>query len=76
MHIQEAVATRHSIRSFLPTPVDPQRIRKVLTLAARAPSGGNLQPWHIDVVSGDALAALRSTMRQSLAEGREPEPTE
>ncbi|WP_431272918.1 nitroreductase [Variovorax ureilyticus] len=76
MHIQEAVASRHSIRAFLPTPVDPQTIRQVLTLAARAPSGGNLQPWHIDVVTGDALAGLRAQMRSNLMEGREPEPAE
>ena len=75
MQIQEAVDTRHSIRAFLPTPVDGETIRKVLTMAARAPSGGNLQPWHIDVLAGDALASLKSTMRQRLADG-EPEPAE
>ena len=75
MQIQEAVDTRHSIRAFLPTPVDGATIRKVLTMAARAPSGGNLQPWHIDVLAGDAIASLKSTMRQRLADG-EPEPAE
>jgi nitroreductase len=76
MHIQDAVASRHSIRAFLPTPVDTETVRKVLTMAARAPSGGNLQPWHIDVLAGGALAALRATMRHRLTEGGEPEPSE
>ena len=76
MDIQEAVASRHSIRAFLPTPVDPETIRKALTLAARAPSGGNLQPWHIDVLAGDALAALRAQIQQHIAQRREPEPVE
>lgn len=76
MQIQEAVASRHSTRAFLPTPVDGETLRRVLTLAARAPSGGNLQPWHIDVLAGDALAALRARMREKLAQGGETEPTE
>ncbi|MDM0020300.1 nitroreductase [Variovorax saccharolyticus] len=76
MQIQEAVASRHSIRAFLPTPVDGDTIRRVLSAAARAPSGGNLQPWHIDVVAGDALAALRATLREKLSRGDEPEATE
>ena len=76
MHIQEAVASRHSIRAFLPTPVDGETIRRVLTQAARAPSGGNLQPWHIDVLAGDALATLKARMRERLVEGGEPEPTD
>jgi nitroreductase len=76
MQIQEAVTSRQSIRAFLPTPVDSDTIRRVLTLAARAASGGNLQPWHIDVLAGDPLAALRATMRERLARVGEPEPTE
>src|SRR4051794_32695637 len=69
MHIHDAVASRLSVRAFLPEPVDGETIRKVLTMAARAPSGGNLQPWHIDVLAGDALAALRTTMHKRLSEG-------
>jgi nitroreductase len=76
MDIQEAVASRHSIRAFLPTPVNPETIREILTLAARAPSGANLQPWHIDVLAGDALAALRARIQQHIAQKREPEPAE
>jgi nitroreductase len=76
MHIHDAVASRLSVRAFLPEPVDGETIRKVLTMAARAPSGGNLQPWHIDVLAGDALAALRTTMHKRLSEGGEPEPSE
>ena len=76
MQIQEAVASRHSIRAFLPTPVDGEAIRRVLSAAARAPSGGNLQPWHIDVLAGDPLAALRATLREKLSRGDEAEAAE
>ncbi len=73
MHVQEAVASRHSIRAFLPTPVDGDVIRRVLAAAARAPSGGNVQPWHIDVLAGESLAELRRHMQARLAAG-ETEP--
>jgi nitroreductase len=76
MHIQEAVTSRHSIRAFLATPVDGETIRQVLTTAARAPSGGNLQPWHIDVLAGEALAGLRQRMRERLAADGEAETAE
>jgi nitroreductase len=76
MHIQETVASRHSIRAFLPEPVDPGSLRRVLALAARAPSGGNLQPWHIDVLAGEPLAALKARMQERLAQGGEPEPAD
>jgi len=76
MHIREAVASRHSTRAFLPRPVERDTICRVLTLAARSPSGGNLQPWHIDVVAGDALASLKVRMRDRLAQGGDPEPTD
>ena len=35
-------------------------IEEVLTLARRAPSGVNTQPWHVFVVQGASLATLRS----------------
>lgn len=69
----EAVRTRLSVRAFLPEPVPPTLIRELLAQAARAPSGGNLQPWHIDVLAGDALAAFRACMRERLQPGAEPE---
>src|SRR5258708_6674909 len=45
MHVRDAVASRFSCRAFLPTPVPLATVRDILDRAARAPSGGNLQPW-------------------------------
>lgn len=67
MHVADALAARRSIRDFLPRPVPGELIRRVLTQAARSPSGGNLQPWHIDVLAGERLEALRALMRERLA---------
>jgi nitroreductase len=68
MKVSQAVDTRKSVRGFLPKPIDPDTIRRVLASAARAPSGGNLQPWHIHVVGGEAMDRLMGIMRQRVAE--------
>lgn len=67
MKVSEAVAARRSVRGFLDTTVDPALIRRLVGLAARAPSGGNLQPWHIDVVGGAALIELKAIMASKIA---------
>ena len=66
MNVYEALASRRSVRDFLPTPVSGEVIRRVLAAAARAPSGGNVQPWHIDVVAGERLDELKAVMRRRL----------
>ena len=68
MKVSQAVASRKSVRGFLPRAVAPDTIRRVLDAAARAPSGGNLQPWHIHVIGGEALEGLRAIMRERIAQ--------
>ena len=68
MTVSEAMNSRASIRDFLPTPVPEDVLRRVLSTASRAPSGGNLQPWHIDIVSGEKLDQLKALMQQTLAD--------
>jgi nitroreductase len=65
--VTDALTSRLSVRDFLPTPVPAEVIRQVLATAARSPSGGNLQPWHIDVVAGESLAALKAIAAQKVA---------
>ena len=64
MHVADALNSRQSIRDFLPTPVPLETIRRVLATASRAPSGGNVQPWHIDVLVGTPLESLKTRMRE------------
>ncbi|RHW18803.1 nitroreductase [Sphingomonas gilva] len=75
MKVSEALASRRSVRGFLDKPVDPNVLRRVLTLAGRAPSGGNLQPWHVAVVTGRPLAALVDAVAARIAAGA-AEPAE
>jgi nitroreductase len=74
MHVREAVAARRSVRGFLDTPVEVERIQRLVVEASRAASGGNLQPWHVDIVAGDALARLKTTMLGKLASGETEVP--
>lgn len=73
MNVSQAIAARRSVRGFLDTPVDIALVRDILSRAARAPSGGNLQPWYIDLVHGDALDRLKRTISAKLMSG-ESEP--
>ena len=54
----EAIVSRRSIRAFLPRDVPQHMIEDILTVASRAPSGSNVQPWKVYVVQGDAKARL------------------
>ena len=65
--VTEALNSRLSVRDFLPTPVPGELIRQILRTASRAPSGGNVQPWHIDVVAGERLDALKAIVAQKVA---------
>lgn len=49
-----------SVRQFRPDLVDDAVIADMLEVAARAPSGGNLQPWRIYVVNGESMSRLRA----------------
>lgn len=76
MNVSDAVASRRSVRGFLDRPVDLDRLRDILALATRAPSGGNLQPWTLHVVAGERMAALRAVMARRLIEAPDGEGTE
>ncbi len=56
--VDSVITARHSVRAFLDTPVDTQTIKDILTVASRAPSGTNTQPWKVYVVTGDKRAQL------------------
>jgi nitroreductase len=67
MDVRDAVASRYSCRAFLPTPVPESVVREILERAARAPSGGNLQPWLVHAVAGQRLEDLKAQLRPRFA---------
>ena len=56
--VDAAITSRMSVRAFLPKPVPRATIEHLLTLAARAPSGTNTQPWKAYVLQGASRDAL------------------
>ena len=56
--VDDALLTRRSVRGYLPGPVPRATIERLLELAARAPSGTNIQPWRVHVLTGEALRRL------------------
>ena len=63
MNVRDAVVSRYSCRAFLPTPISEQVVRDILERAARAPSGGNLQPWRVHALTGAKLEQLKALVR-------------
>lgn len=59
MDVSDAVARRKSVRRFTDAPVDDGTLRDLVERAARAPSGGNVQPWRIYVLNGDSMNRFR-----------------
>ncbi|WP_312967344.1 nitroreductase [Acinetobacter gerneri] len=51
-HVDQTISTRHSVRAFLNQPVEKDTIKDILRVACRAPSGTNIQPWNVYVVTG------------------------
>jgi nitroreductase len=68
MKVSEALDSRMSCRAFLPDAVPEATLRQILEAAHRAPSGGNLQPWYVDVLTGAPLAALVERVQPLIAQ--------
>jgi nitroreductase len=68
--VDAAIASRRSIRAFLPKPVERADIERILEVAARAPSGTNTQPWKVYVLTGPAREKLSEAI---LAVNADPE---
>ena len=62
----EAIATRRSVRAFLPTPVPRAMVESLLALASRSPSGSNIQPWKVRVVAGAVRDRLCAAILEAL----------
>ncbi|RRH79966.1 nitroreductase [Variovorax beijingensis] len=57
-----AIATRRSVRAYLPRPVPREEIEAILSTARYSASGMNMQPWHVHVLTGPAKAGLSAAI--------------
>lgn len=74
MNINDAIKQRHSCRAYTKQAVSKTQIDKILTVARRAPSGANTQPWQVAVITGQTKQALQTAIEQAFDQGVKPNP--
>ncbi|UWU94165.1 nitroreductase [Bradyrhizobium sp. CB1015] len=70
--IDEVMASRLSCREFSGTLVSRATVEQILRVARFAPSGANIQPWHVYVLAG----AARTEVSAAILRAYESEPNE
>lgn len=68
--VERLILSRRSVRSFRPDPVPRETLEAALALASAAPSNSNMQPWHVEIVSGETRDRLSAALVAAMAEGR------
>ena len=68
-NFQAVVENRRSIRGFLDRQIAQSDLEKIFTLAQRAPSNCNTQPWSVAVVSGDRCRTLATKITKAMMIG-------
>ncbi|WP_229177557.1 nitroreductase [Bradyrhizobium ivorense] len=63
--IDEVIAGRLSCRQFSGRPVSRSTIEQILRVARFAPSGANIQPWHVYVLAGTAKTEVSAALLQA-----------
>ncbi len=69
MNTIEALQQRRSVRAFLNKDVEEEKINAILAAASHAPSGANIQPWQVAVVSGETKKKLQQQIEESFRKG-------
>ena len=69
---------RHSVRGFLPEPLPDATLRELFTIAQRAPSWCNIQPWRVAITvpprTAELSAALVAAAKAGLPRAELPYP--
>ena len=73
MDLVQAVKQRKSIRAFTSQAVPKSILEEIMTLALRAPSWANTQPWEFAIATGDKLAEIRRRYVEKAGDTPEPD---
>jgi 5,6-dimethylbenzimidazole synthase len=65
--VYRVIAERRDMRHFLPTPVDPETLTRILQAAHQAPSVGLMQPWRFIRITD---SSIRNSLHQLVDEER------
>jgi nitroreductase len=60
-----AARTRRSIRAYKAEPVPIEIVREIVALGRHAPSGSNIQPWRVHVLTGATLKRVGTAIQQA-----------
>ena len=74
--VSEAIDTRLTCRAFTNELPNKNIITSIIERAKRAPSGGNLQPWRMWVVSGQPLEEFKKDIAEKIKDNPMGEGTE
>jgi nitroreductase len=69
--VDRAIASRRSVRRFLPRPVAREVVEQILDVARHAPSGTNTQPWRVHALAGEARARLSAAAAAAYDRGEQ-----
>jgi nitroreductase len=69
MNTLDALRQRKSVRAYLDKPVETENIDAILDAARHAPSGANIQPWQVAVVTGKTLQSLQEKIENAFRSG-------
>lgn len=61
----EAVRTRRSIRAYRCDAIPMDTLREIVAIARHAPSGSNIQPWRVHVLTGATLKRVGSAIQRA-----------
>jgi nitroreductase len=61
----EAARSRRSIRAYRPDPISPALLREIVAVARHAPSGSNIQPWRVHVLTGATLKRVGAAIQNA-----------
>lgn len=69
MSLADAIEQRRSVRGYLDKEVPQDTLESIFTLAQRAPSNCNIQPWKVYVASGQLKNSIRAKMVEQVMQG-------
>ncbi len=74
MQTLDTIISRQSSRAFLAREVSQHTITEILNAARWAPSGANMQPWRVAVVSGQSKQRIADAILTARKNGLESSP--
>jgi len=74
MDFDSVISARHSVRGFVDTPIAPELVSEIVTLAQRTPSWCNSQAWQLDITSPAETARLSAVLLDQVSSEAAGEP--